>query len=236
MRHAVGVGRYQLQGEIARGGMGAILRGRDVDLGRELAIKVLLETHQGDPAGDPPLHRRSADRRPVAASRYRAGLRAGNISRPPSLFRHEAGQGPDAGGACSTNGPIRVHDLPRLLGDLRAGLPDDGLCPRARRDPPRLEAVERDGRLIRRGAGDGLGPGQGACPSGGVADEAAGAAGPGKRHQTVRRARPEAAASRRPAACWAHPRTWRRSRPAATLIASTCDPMPSAWERSCAKS
>ncbi len=43
------VGRYQLQGEIARGGMGAIIRGRDVDLGRELAIKVLLESHQGDP-------------------------------------------------------------------------------------------------------------------------------------------------------------------------------------------
>jgi hypothetical protein len=40
--------RYQLQGEIARGGMGAILRGRDVDLGRELAIKVLLESHQGN--------------------------------------------------------------------------------------------------------------------------------------------------------------------------------------------
>ncbi len=43
------VGRYQLQGEIARGGMGAILRGRDVDLGRDLAIKVLLESHQRDP-------------------------------------------------------------------------------------------------------------------------------------------------------------------------------------------
>jgi eukaryotic-like serine/threonine-protein kinase len=43
------LGRYQLQGEIARGGMGAILRGRDVDLGRELAIKVLLESHRGDP-------------------------------------------------------------------------------------------------------------------------------------------------------------------------------------------
>jgi serine/threonine protein kinase len=37
--------RYQLQGEIARGGMGAVLRGRDVDLGRDLAIKVLLEKH-----------------------------------------------------------------------------------------------------------------------------------------------------------------------------------------------
>ncbi len=45
----MGLGRYQLQGEIARGGMGAIIKGRDVDLGRELAIKVLLESHQGDP-------------------------------------------------------------------------------------------------------------------------------------------------------------------------------------------
>jgi serine/threonine-protein kinase len=42
------VGRFQLQGEIARGGMGAILKGRDVDLGRDLAIKVLLEAHQGN--------------------------------------------------------------------------------------------------------------------------------------------------------------------------------------------
>ena len=40
---------YQLEGEIARGGMGAILKGRDLDLGRELAIKVLLEPHRGNP-------------------------------------------------------------------------------------------------------------------------------------------------------------------------------------------
>jgi serine/threonine-protein kinase len=39
--------RYQLHGEIARGGMGAVLRGHDVDLGREIAVKVLLETHKG---------------------------------------------------------------------------------------------------------------------------------------------------------------------------------------------
>lgn len=38
--------RYQLQGEIARGGMGSILKGRDTDLGRDLAIKVLLEEHK----------------------------------------------------------------------------------------------------------------------------------------------------------------------------------------------
>jgi serine/threonine-protein kinase len=42
-------GRYQLQGEIARGGMGAVLKGRDVDLGRDLAIKVLLESHRDHP-------------------------------------------------------------------------------------------------------------------------------------------------------------------------------------------
>jgi serine/threonine-protein kinase len=41
--------RYQLQGEIARGGMGAVLRGRDVDLGRDLAVKVLLEKYVNRP-------------------------------------------------------------------------------------------------------------------------------------------------------------------------------------------
>jgi serine/threonine-protein kinase len=41
--------RYQLQGEIARGGMGAVLHGRDVDLGRDLAVKVLLEKYADRP-------------------------------------------------------------------------------------------------------------------------------------------------------------------------------------------
>ena len=41
--------KYQLQGEIARGGMGAILKGRDTDLGRDLAIKVLLDAHKDKP-------------------------------------------------------------------------------------------------------------------------------------------------------------------------------------------
>ncbi len=42
-------GRYHLLGEIGHGGMGAVLKGRDPDLGRDLAVKVLLAEHCDDP-------------------------------------------------------------------------------------------------------------------------------------------------------------------------------------------
>ncbi len=38
--------RYHFFGEIARGGMGAILKGHDTELNRDLAIKVLLDRHR----------------------------------------------------------------------------------------------------------------------------------------------------------------------------------------------
>jgi serine/threonine-protein kinase len=41
--------RYQVLGELARGGIGVVLRGRDPALGRELALKVLQERHRADP-------------------------------------------------------------------------------------------------------------------------------------------------------------------------------------------
>jgi tetratricopeptide (TPR) repeat protein len=41
--------RLRLLGEIARGGMGAVLKGRDEDLGRDLAVKILLERHRDNP-------------------------------------------------------------------------------------------------------------------------------------------------------------------------------------------
>jgi serine/threonine-protein kinase len=41
--------RLQLLGEVARGGMRVILKGRDSDLGRDLAVKVLLDQHLENP-------------------------------------------------------------------------------------------------------------------------------------------------------------------------------------------
>jgi tetratricopeptide (TPR) repeat protein len=43
------VGRYRVLGEIGRGGMGAVLRSHDPELGRDLALKLML----GDPVGHP---------------------------------------------------------------------------------------------------------------------------------------------------------------------------------------
>jgi len=42
------LGRFEVHSEIGRGGMGAVLRGRDPVLGRELALKVLLAGRQGN--------------------------------------------------------------------------------------------------------------------------------------------------------------------------------------------
>jgi serine/threonine protein kinase len=42
------IGRYQVEGEIARGGMGVVLRVSDPDFGRTLAVKVLLDHRRND--------------------------------------------------------------------------------------------------------------------------------------------------------------------------------------------
>ena len=73
--------RYQLLGEVARGGMGAILKGRDVDLGRDLAIKVLLEKHRDRPE----MVRRFVEEAQIG----------GQLQHPGIVPVHELGQFPD---------------------------------------------------------------------------------------------------------------------------------------------
>ena len=53
-------GRTELYEEIGRGGMGRIPRGRDPLLGRDLAVKVMREEHDGDLSVEPRLHGREA--------------------------------------------------------------------------------------------------------------------------------------------------------------------------------
>jgi len=65
-----GRGNYQLLGEIARGGMGVILKGHDTDLGRDVAVKVLDPSSPGVPKSSSVLsrRRRSADSSSTRAS------------------------------------------------------------------------------------------------------------------------------------------------------------------------
>jgi serine/threonine protein kinase/Tfp pilus assembly protein PilF len=74
-------GRYQLLGEIARGGMGEVLRARDTELDRELAVKVLLEKYRELP---------HMVRRFVTEARISARLQ-----HPGVVSVHELGRLPD---------------------------------------------------------------------------------------------------------------------------------------------
>ena len=140
----------------------AILKGRDTDLGRDLAIKVLLEQHRENPD----LVRRFVEEAQIAGQLQHPGVvpvyELGTLADHRPYFAMKLVKGRTlavllAERAGPGGGPAAAP------GHLRAGLPDDGLCPRPGGDPPRPEALERHGRQLRRGAGDGLGPGQGAA-------------------------------------------------------------------------
>jgi tetratricopeptide (TPR) repeat protein len=75
-------GRYQLHGEIARGGMGVVLKGRDVDINRDVAVKVLLEKHRDSPE----MVRRFVEEAQIA----------GQLQHPGSVPVYELGRLPDA--------------------------------------------------------------------------------------------------------------------------------------------
>ena len=130
------------------------------DLGRDLALKVLLDQHRDRPdlvdrfveeaqicgqlqhPGVVPVYELGtlADRRPFFAmklvkGRTLADLLAERVDRRPTTCR----------GSCRSS----------RRSARRWPTPTPG------RDPPRPQAVQRDGRRLRRGPGDGLGPGQG---------------------------------------------------------------------------
>ncbi len=156
-------GRIQLLGEIARGGMGAVLKGRDNDLGRDLAVKVLLERH-GD---KPDLVRRFVEEAQIAGQLQHPGVvpiyELGTFADHRPYFAMKLVKGRTLAEVLAERFDLARRPSP-AAGHLPRRRPDDGLRPRPGRHPPRPEALERDGRLVRRGPGDGLGPGQGPAP------------------------------------------------------------------------
>ena len=153
--------RYQLFGEIARGGMGAVLKGRDLDLGRDLAVKVLLSSHRDTPE----LVRRFVEEAQIGGQLQHPGIvpvyELGAFADQRPYFTMKLVKGRTLA-ALAGRAKIARARPPAVPVDLRVDLPDDGLRACARGDPPRPEAVERDGRQLRRGPGDGLGPREGA--------------------------------------------------------------------------
>ena len=75
------VGRYEVLEEIAHGGMGAVFKVRDPDLGRTLALKVLLDCHQDRPD----LQRRFLEEAQIG----------GQLQHPGLVPVHELGRLPD---------------------------------------------------------------------------------------------------------------------------------------------
>jgi hypothetical protein len=74
-------GRYEIRGAIAHGGMGAVFLGRDTELNRDLAVKVLLQRHQEEPV----LVRRFLDEAQIS----------GQLQHPGVVPVHELGRLPD---------------------------------------------------------------------------------------------------------------------------------------------
>jgi hypothetical protein len=108
--------RYRLGEEIARGGMGSVLRAHDTILGRDLAVKVLLEEHQNHPA----MVQRFIEEAQIGGQLQHPGI-------PPVL---ELGRFPD-GRPCIAMKLVKGRTLAALLGE----------CPDPRRDRPRLLGI-----------------------------------------------------------------------------------------------
>jgi serine/threonine-protein kinase len=107
------VGRYPVSGEIGRGGMGAVLKGRDTDLGRDLAIKVLLQGND-----NPDLQRRFVKEAQIGGQLQHPGIvpvyEMGKFDNCRPYFTMKLVQGRTLRELLAER-PDPTHDLPHLL-------------------------------------------------------------------------------------------------------------------------
>jgi serine/threonine-protein kinase len=107
-------GRIELRGELARGGMGAVLRGHDPALNREVAVKVLLTSL----TGRPDLVRRFVEEAQVAGQLQHPGVvpiyDLGSFADGRPFFAMKLVQGRTLAEMLAER-PTLSHDLPRFL-------------------------------------------------------------------------------------------------------------------------
>ena len=115
LRRTIDPGRYTLHGEIARGGMGAVLKGRDPDLGRDVAVKVLLEQHRTTPE----IVRRFVEEAQIGGQLQHPGIvpvyELGTFADRRPFFAMKLVQGRTLAGAARASGRRPADDLPRFL-------------------------------------------------------------------------------------------------------------------------
>ena len=170
---------YEFVGEIGRGGMGIVFRALDLDLGREVAVKVLLPQYA--PAS--PTARRFLDEARITGRLQHPGIppiyRVGTFDdgRPFLAMKLIGGDtlehllkvrtDPDAASAAAPNHFERMaHGMfDRLAAFLESGrflaifehVAQAVACAPGGGDPPRPQARQCHGRSVRRGPGHGLG-------------------------------------------------------------------------------
>jgi tetratricopeptide (TPR) repeat protein len=107
-------GRVHLLGEIARGGMGVVLRGHDPELQRELAVKVILPAHRRNPE----LLRRFVGEARLAGQLQHPGIMpvydVGQLADGRPFFAMKLIQGRTLAELLAERGDPG-HDLPRFL-------------------------------------------------------------------------------------------------------------------------
>ncbi len=227
--------RFRIDGEIARGGMGLVLRGRDPDLGRDVALKVLRE----DFRDNVDMVRRFVEEAQIG----------GQLQHPGVVPIYEMGTFGDRRPFFSMK-LVKGDTLAKLLAGRQN--PGDGL--------PRFlsifesiaqtvaysharDVIHRDLKPSNVMVGSfgevqvmdwGLAK---VLPRGGIADDAE--AGKVSRRETViATARSGSGDSdlSAPGRSWARRRTWPQSKPGARSTASTTGPTYLRWGRSCARS
>ncbi len=148
--------RYQVGDTLGFGGMSEVHRGRDLRLGRDVAIKVLRADLARDPSFQARFRREAQNaaslNHPAIVAVYDTGETQGETGPVPYIVM-EYVDGETLRDLLRREGPLRPEAGD---GDRRRRLRRAGLLPPARHRAPRHQAGQRHAHPGRRGQGDGL--------------------------------------------------------------------------------